>query len=63
MPETDRWSCDGIVCPYCDHTETEPESLTYTDDHDKNRECGLCGKTFALETHISFHWETNQIED
>lgn len=63
----DTWSDDYVICPYCGAAmET---NLGYEDfpeiyeEGDHELECEECEKTFILNTHVSYSWETEKKKD
>ena len=65
--KVDTFSTDYVICPYCGYAyetcygyEDFPE-LYDEDDHEI--ECYECGKTFVLETTVSYSWETRRIDN
>ncbi len=64
--EVDTWSDDYVICPYCGHAHET--CLGYEDfpeiyeEGSHKVECDECGKTFELETSVSYSWETGKVE-
>ena len=65
--KVDTFSTDYVSCPYCGYAhetcygyEDFPE-LYEEDDHEI--ECYECGKTFVLETTVSYSWRTRRTDN
>lgn len=62
--DVDTFSSDYIICPYCGYASSD--EYGYVDfpemyeDGEHEVECGECGKTFILETNVSYSWETRK---
>lgn len=61
--EVDTLSSDYVICPYCGnafepHTVDDAECF---EEGDQKMQCFECGKTFILNTSVSFTWETERI--
>lgn len=62
--DVDTWSEDYVICPYCGEAlETNvgyPDFPEIYEDGDHELECPECGKTFILNTIVSYSWETSK---
>lgn len=62
----DTWSDDYVICPYCGEAYEpvyDPERSEYWNDGIYDIECDECGKTFELDTTVTYSWETARKED
>lgn len=62
--EVDTFSSNYIICPYCGNAldieygyEDFPELY---EEGDHELECSECGKTFIMETMVSYYYETRK---
>jgi hypothetical protein len=64
--DVDTFSSDYVICPHCGYAHDT--NLGYADfpeiyeDGDHDMTCVNCGKSFVLETMISYSWETKKVE-
>nr|DAV58121.1 MAG TPA: zinc-ribbon domain protein [Caudoviricetes sp.] len=65
--DVDTFSSDYIICPYCGNAldtkygyEDFPELY---EEGDHELECDECGKTFILETMVSYSYETRKPDE
>lgn len=59
----DTYSTDYVICPYCgDAIEVMIEQDKYFTAGNSEQVCDECGKKFALNTEVSFSWQTERID-
>ena len=64
--ETDTFSSDYVVCPYCGAAIDEADLIDYPElyeDGEHEITCEDCGKEFKVETMVSYDWETHKMEE
>ena len=64
--EPDTFSSDYVVCPYCGNAISDEGLIDYPElyeDGEHELLCDQCGKTFEVDTMVSYSWETHKIED
>lgn len=64
--EPDTFSSDYVVCPYCGNAISDEGLIDYPElyeDGEHELLCGKCGKTFEVDTMVSYSWETLKMED
>lgn len=63
--ETEIWSNDGAVCPYCGYINKPHENDNYElyDDMTDEFSCNNCNKRFKVYVNISHDWETKKLEE
>jgi len=59
---TEVWSKDGPVCPYCGYVcdPADSDGLAYEDANEYY--CDNCCESFSLSVNISFTWTTRKVE-
>jgi anaerobic ribonucleoside-triphosphate reductase len=62
--ETEGFSEEGAVCPYCGWVDlaSESEGYIYNKSNETNR-CPRCTKEYEMWLNISYSWETHRTED
>lgn len=61
--ETNTFCEDDIICPYCGEIyEIEDEYDLYSEGGHEV-ECPFCEKKFKVDTHVSFTFDTERIEE
>ena len=59
--ETEGYSSEGAVCPYCGDIDKGDESEGHLyDEYMYENECSSCGKVYKLDLYISYAWTTNR---
>lgn len=65
--DVDTFSSNYIICPYCGNAldtkygyEDFPELY---EEGDHELECSECGKTFIMETMVSYSYETRKLDE
>lgn len=61
MANWDKWSEDGLICPYCGGIDED--AWEYGSMDDKEIECCDCGKTYLATTEYSATYYTSKTED
>lgn len=61
--ETEGYSSNGSVCPYCGETDLADQSEGYIFDesHDTNT-CPSCNKEYQMDLYISYTWTTRKLQ-
>ena len=59
--ETEGYSNDSAICPYCGHENDPGDSNGGLYDESMTEwECGSCGKGFKCGLYISYSWTTTR---
>lgn len=64
--EPDTFSSDYVVCPYCGNAMSDEALIDYPElyeDGEHELLCAECGKTFEVDTMVSYNWETHKMEE
>lgn len=64
--EPNTFSSDYVVCPYCGNAISDEDLIDYPElyeDGEHELLCDECGKTFEVDTMVSYSWETQKMED
>ncbi|MCK5604493.1 hypothetical protein KAR91_21565 [Candidatus Pacearchaeota archaeon] len=62
--ETQGYSTEGAVCPYCGYTDLASDSEGYIfDESNDTNNCHACGKEYKMELYVSHLWTTNKKDD
>lgn len=61
--DTEGYSSDGAVCPYCGHIDPADESEgSLYDDYLEYNHCPSCNKEYQVDLYISYSWTTKRME-
>ena len=62
--ETEGYSNEGAICPYCGYTDLASESEGYIfDESNDTNDCPACDKEYEMDSYISHSWTTNKIKE
>lgn len=57
-------SPEEITCPWCNEKQNfDYVDVSYEDDYHGDYECVECGKTFTVQTCVTYDWRTRLPED
>lgn len=58
------YSTKGAICPYCNaiHDPSDDNYDLY-DEGTYEWECATCDKVFSVSVHISYSWQTEEVND
>ena len=56
---------NDIKCPYCEHDQEvcNDDGFGYEENVNHEMECCECGKEFTFQTHVSFDYYPEKIEN
>lgn len=60
LNETEQYSSDGAVCPYCGHLNSPQDCYSLYDECIEDFDCENCGKNFKISVYCSWSWTTEK---
>ena len=62
--ETQGYSTEGSICPYCGYADLASESEGYIfDESNTTNNCPICDKEYKMNLYISHSWTTSKIKE